>query len=354
MSNASSWLTIPSTTSGTGSGTVSYSVAANSATTSRTGTMTIGGQTFTVNQAGSIQYTLSISKSGTGTGTVSNTPTGTSFNAGTVVTLTATADANSNFGGWGGACSGTTSPCMVTMNGNTSVTATFTLKTYTIAASTADSNGSISPAGTLTVNSGASQAFTVGPKTGYKISDVKADGNSVGAVSSYTFGNVMSNHTIQAAFSLVSPAPATVVSAVNAGGSQYASQTGITYLTDKYYSGGNTWRTWASIAGTADGRLYQSERYGNFSYSFSVPSGSYSVTLKFAEIYWSSPKRRVFNVMIGGKQVISNLDIFALVGKNKAYDVTIPVVVGNNGILKIDFVTVVDNAKVSAILVQTR
>jgi hypothetical protein len=42
-----------------------------------------------------------------------------------------------------------------------------------------------------------------------------------------------------------------------------------------------------------------------------------------------------------------------MVGKNRAYDVSIPVTVVN-GILKIDFVRVVDNVKVSVILVQTR
>jgi hypothetical protein len=44
------WITIISGSSGTGSGTVNYSVAANSGT-SRIGTMTIAGQTFTVNQS---------------------------------------------------------------------------------------------------------------------------------------------------------------------------------------------------------------------------------------------------------------------------------------------------------------
>jgi hypothetical protein len=48
-SNAS-WITITSGGSGTGNGTVSYSVAANSGLT-RTGTITIGGQTFTITQA---------------------------------------------------------------------------------------------------------------------------------------------------------------------------------------------------------------------------------------------------------------------------------------------------------------
>ena len=42
-----------------------------------------------------------------------------------------------------------------------------------------------------------------------------------------------------------------------------------------------------------------------------------------------------------------------MAAKTRAYDVTIPVTVVN-GILKIDFVTIVDNAKISAILVQTR
>jgi uncharacterized protein (TIGR03437 family) len=50
-SNATSWITITGGASGTGNGTVSYTVAANTGTTSRTGTITVGGQTFTVTQA---------------------------------------------------------------------------------------------------------------------------------------------------------------------------------------------------------------------------------------------------------------------------------------------------------------
>jgi hypothetical protein len=48
-----SWITITSGSSGTGSGTVTYSVVANTTGSTRTGTMTIGGQTFTVTQHGS-------------------------------------------------------------------------------------------------------------------------------------------------------------------------------------------------------------------------------------------------------------------------------------------------------------
>jgi len=50
-SNAS-WISITSGSTGTGNGTVSYSVLANPNAASRTGTLTIAGQTFTVSQAG--------------------------------------------------------------------------------------------------------------------------------------------------------------------------------------------------------------------------------------------------------------------------------------------------------------
>ncbi|MGI8494556.1 MAG: choice-of-anchor Q domain-containing protein [Pyrinomonadaceae bacterium] len=46
------WITINLGSSWSGSGTVGYTVAPNTATTARTGTITVAGQTFTVNQAG--------------------------------------------------------------------------------------------------------------------------------------------------------------------------------------------------------------------------------------------------------------------------------------------------------------
>src|SRR5262249_3676573 len=56
-SNAS-WITITSGSSGSGNGTVGYSVATNASSSSRTGTMTVTGQAFTVMQAGASSYTL--------------------------------------------------------------------------------------------------------------------------------------------------------------------------------------------------------------------------------------------------------------------------------------------------------
>jgi hypothetical protein len=66
--------------------------------------------------------------------------------------------------------------------------------------STAGSGGKISPAGEVTVSPGSSAAYTIQPNSGYHIADVKVDGNSVGAVTSYTFKNVSTDHTITASF----------------------------------------------------------------------------------------------------------------------------------------------------------
>ena len=52
------WISVTSGSSGTGNGTVSYTVAANTATNARTGTLTIAGQTVTVTQAGACNYTV--------------------------------------------------------------------------------------------------------------------------------------------------------------------------------------------------------------------------------------------------------------------------------------------------------
>lgn len=66
------WITITSGSSSTGNGSVGYSVAANTNTTSRSGTLTIAGQTFTVNQAGAA-CTYSISPTSTSAGSTGGT-----------------------------------------------------------------------------------------------------------------------------------------------------------------------------------------------------------------------------------------------------------------------------------------
>ena len=58
------WLAVLSGSSGTGNGTIGYSVAVNTSTSSRIGTLTIAGQTFTVTQTGAA--VLSVTSTHTG------------------------------------------------------------------------------------------------------------------------------------------------------------------------------------------------------------------------------------------------------------------------------------------------
>ena len=70
---------------------------------------------------------------------------------------------------------------------------------YTITA-TAGEGGKISPADKVSVTSGSNKTFTITANAGYMISDVLVDGESVGAVSTYTFEKVTKAHTIKAEF----------------------------------------------------------------------------------------------------------------------------------------------------------
>ena len=77
-----------------------------------------------------------------------------------------------------------------------------TLTTFNIVV-TYGSGGSISPNGTVVVTQGTNQSFSIDADPGYAVLDVLVDGSSVGAVTSYEFTNVQSNHTINATFTPV-------------------------------------------------------------------------------------------------------------------------------------------------------
>ena len=70
---------------------------------------------------------------------------------------------------------------------------------YTIEAA-AGTGGSISPSGNISVREGRDQTFTITPDKGYAVANVKIDGESIGAVKSYTFENVSKAHAIEVIF----------------------------------------------------------------------------------------------------------------------------------------------------------
>ena len=95
-----------------------------------------------------------------------------------------------------------------------------TATTYTITA-TAGNGGAINPNGTVTVNEGADQPFTITADAGYRIESVLVDGAD--AISElvnnvYTFVNVTSNHTIAVTFAPVSSTTYTIIATAGSNG----------------------------------------------------------------------------------------------------------------------------------------
>lgn len=80
------------------------------------------------------------------------------------------------------------------------ITATFAIDTFTITV-TQGAHGTIAP-DTTVVDYGGSQSFAITPDTGYHIVDVLVDGVSKGAVTSWDFTNVQSDHSIAATFAI--------------------------------------------------------------------------------------------------------------------------------------------------------
>jgi uncharacterized repeat protein (TIGR02543 family) len=82
--------------------------------------------TFVVSQL--VAYTLTVNV--VGNGTITESPASATYLSGTVVTLTAVPGAGWTFQGWSGDVSGQQNPVNITMNGNKTVTATFSSQAF--------------------------------------------------------------------------------------------------------------------------------------------------------------------------------------------------------------------------------
>jgi hypothetical protein len=81
----------------------------------------------------------------------------------------------------------------------------------------AGTGGSISPSGTLSVPQAGNQTFTITANSCFTIADVKVDGVSQGAITTFTFTNVQAAHTIAATFT--QNGPYAIVASAGANGS---------------------------------------------------------------------------------------------------------------------------------------
>ena len=106
------------------------------------------------------------------------------------------------------------------------------------------------------------------------------------------------------------------------------------------------------IADTSDAPLYQTVRYDVSAYHVPASNGPCKLTLKFCEPFYTAAGKRVFDVKLQGRSVITNLDIFARVGQNRALDFTFPDVAVTNGWLDIEFVPRVEFPSIAAFVVE--
>lgn len=146
---------------------------------------------------------------------------------------------------------------------------------------------------------------------------------------------------------------------INAGGGtiEDLKDSGISVGLDTSFEGGDTLRTEEEIIDGGDlATLYQSARFGNFCYQFkNLQPGDYFIDLHFVEIVnTNGPKGiRVFNVFIQEEKVVSELDIYAIVGANKPLQlVDFRVPVRSDGVITIRFEGVDGGSIVSGICIK--
>ncbi|WP_167855723.1 malectin domain-containing carbohydrate-binding protein [Hymenobacter fodinae] len=206
-----------------------------------------------------------------------------------------------------------------------------------------------------TLTAGAGSSFFGNAVAG--AGDVNGDGNSDVVVGARGYTANLGRAYVYAGSG--TPPPSTIYR-LNSGGPAYSTPQGL-FAADDYYSPrpGATYSTTASINGTNDDALYQTERYGpegTLSYALPVENGTYRVVLHFAEFYWNEARKRIFDVSLEGATVLDNYDIFQKVGANTATAETFTVTVTDN-LLNIDLSSLAqvggrDNPKLSALEVR--
>ncbi|PIN20753.1 Kinesin (KAR3 subfamily) [Handroanthus impetiginosus] len=149
-----------------------------------------------------------------------------------------------------------------------------------------------------------------------------------------------------------------IVLFVNAGAmTPMESDSGIKFLADKFFEGGETFQTEEFITeGGQYSFIYQSARLGNFCYRIeNLLPGDYLLDLHFVEIInINGPKgMRLFNVFIQDEKILSDFDIFSIVGSNKPLQlVGAHVSIKDDGILVLRFEGILGSPVVSGICVR--
>ena len=107
------------------------------------------------------------------------------------------------------------------------------------------------------------------------------------------------------------------------------------------------------IANTNDDTIFQSEINGLAKYVVRVPNGKYKIKLLFAENYFNTIGKRVFDVYVQGNLVINGLDIIQEVGGKTALEKVIDNVEVNDYLLDIHFAAQIERPFLNGIIIES-
>ena len=246
----------------------------------------------TQNQSG---FVLTVNK--TGSGSVVKNPDKTRYANGETVKVTAKPARGYQFTGWSGSISGKANPVSVVMKGNRTITANF---------KRIQNSASI-----VRINAGGSSQTINGVSWQGCASKGNCDDYVTGGFA-YTENSVP---TIQ--------------------GARLHNMNQAIYRTE--WTGGEKGTGAVPVGATA------------FKYRIPVKNGSYLVRLYFVELNKNGKNQREFDIKLEGKLIFNNFDIYeAAHGMYKAIVREIPVTI-SDGLVNIDFIRQIQNAKVSAI-----
>ena len=139
---------------------------------------------------------------------------------------------------------------------------------------------------------------------------------------------------MQVGFSAPKTSPATALFRIDCGSSTtFTDFFDHLWSADEYLQGGSHVTTTNQINNTMTPLVYQTAVNGEPKYTLPVSNGVYNVILKFADIQYSKPGLRQFNVLINGAQVLTNFDIVQAAGAGfTAIDKSFPVNVTGSSI----------------------
>ncbi|XP_039952161.1 malectin-A [Bactrocera neohumeralis] len=163
-----------------------------------------------------------------------------------------------------------------------------------------------------------------------------------------------------------------VIYAVNAGGQEHSDKHGIHYSADPLHGRIGTASDYGNhllLIGRVpeqDEVLYRTERYHTATFGYTLPidgDGEYALIMKFCEVYFNEPNKKVFDVVLNNKHtVVKELDIFHQVGRGTAHEEYVYFIISNdrlyykdeqsdirNGVVRLDFIKGhYDNPKINA------